>query len=161
MNFKLESLPEKKLIGLSANMSFANHNPAVLWKNFIPRKNEIQNILNSNLFSLELYPEFFFENFNPAKEFQKWAAVEAADFSAVPDGMQTLTVPSGLYAVFTYKGTNVNAAAFYNQIFTQWLPASNYILDNRPHMAIMGEKYKKDSAESEEEIWIPVKSKIA
>lgn len=160
MDFEIKILPEKKLIGLSANMSFSNHNPAILWSKFMPRKNEIKNAVSANLFSLEIYPDLsFFENFNPTNEFQKWAAVEVFDFTNIPDSMQKLIVPPGLYAVFIYKGTNAGPAAFYNQIFTEWLPASNYELDNRPHMAIMGEKYKKDSPGSEEEIWIPVKKK--
>lgn len=159
MNFKIETLSEKKLIGFSANMNFANHNPAILWSKLMSRKNEIKNVVGNNLYSLEIYPEFFFNNFNPNKDFQKWAAVEVADFTSVPSGMQTLFVPQGMYAVFIYKGTNANAAAFYNQIFSQWLPASDYTLDNRPHVAIMGEKYKKNSPDSEEEIWIPVNPK--
>jgi AraC family transcriptional regulator len=59
--------------------------------------------------------------------------------------------------MFNYRGLASDAANFYNAIFTQWLPNSGYKVDYRPHFAIMGEKYKKDSADSEEEIWIPVK----
>jgi len=39
------------------------------------------------------------------------------------------------------------------------LPNSDYELDNRPHFEILGKKYKNNSADSEEEIWIPVKLK--
>jgi AraC family transcriptional regulator len=38
-----------------------------------------------------------------------------------------------------------------------WLPDSGFELDNRPHFAVMGEKYKRDDDASEEEIWIPVR----
>ena len=34
---------------------------------------------------------------------------------------------------------------------------SNYEIAERQHFAVMGEKYKKDHADSEEEIWIPVR----
>jgi AraC family transcriptional regulator len=40
-----------------------------------------------------------------------------------------------------------------------WLPSSDYVLDNRPHFEILGEKYKINDPESEEKIWIPVRKK--
>ncbi len=45
----------------------------------------------------------------------------------------------------------------YRNIFETWLPASGYVLDNRPHFAVMGEKYRNEDPDSEEEIWIPIK----
>jgi AraC family transcriptional regulator len=32
-------------------------------------------------------------------------------------------------------------------------------MDNRPYFALMGEKYKGENPESEEDFWIPVKKK--
>lgn len=58
-----------------------------------------------------------------------------------------------------FKGTTADAPAFYNAIFTQWLPANAYMVDDRPHFAVMGAKYKHNDPESEEEIWIPVKTR--
>jgi predicted transcriptional regulator YdeE len=52
-----------------------------------------------------------------------------------------------------------NAKAFdtiQNYIYTEWLPASNYELDNRPQFEILGVKYKTNDPNSEEEIWIPI-----
>jgi AraC family transcriptional regulator len=51
------------------------------------------------------------------------------------------------------------APAFYQYIFNSWLPGSGYRLDNRPHFAVMGEKYKNDDPNSEEELCVPVKEK--
>ena len=61
-----------------------------------------------------------------------------------------------MYAVFNYKGAQSDAAAFFNTIYTEWLPSSDYELENRPQFEILGEKYKKNSPDSEEEIWIPI-----
>ena len=44
-------------------------------------------------------------------------------------------------------------------IFTRWLPESNYRLDNRPHFEVLGERYKNNDPNSEEEVWIPIKQK--
>jgi AraC family transcriptional regulator len=49
--------------------------------------------------------------------------------------------------------------SFMNYIFMEWLPQSNYQLDNRPHFQILGEKYKHNQPDSEEEVWIPIKTK--
>lgn len=44
-------------------------------------------------------------------------------------------------------------------IFSDWLPKSDYELDERPHFEILDEKYKNDDPNSEEEIWIPIRNK--
>ncbi len=157
---RIEELNEKKLIGKRIQMSFANNKTVELWRSFMPERKKISNAINADLFSVEVYEDIsFFNGFHPDKLFEKWAAVEVVDFSDIPAGMDTLLLPAGLYAVFTYKGASGNAPAFYRYIFNDWLPASAYMLDNRPHFAVMGEKYKNDDPASEEEIWIPVKRK--
>jgi AraC family transcriptional regulator len=75
--------------------------------------------------------------------------------------MEVLELPEGLYAVFTYKGIPANAAPFFRSIFTEWLPASDYVLDNRPHFEILGSLYQHNDPKSEETVWIPVKQKSA
>ena len=72
--------------------------------------------------------------------------------------MESLTLPSGLYAVFHYKGLSSDPSIF-QYIFATWLPQSDYILDDRPHFEVLGEKYKNDDPDSEEDIYIPVKPK--
>ncbi len=140
-------------------MSFSANRTKELWQRLMPRRKEIVNQTGSGLYSVEVYPPLFFHPFNPDTEFEKWAAVEVKDFESVPDAMETLTLPAGLYAVFLHKGTAADAPSTYQYIFNSWLPGSGFILDDRPHFAVMGKKYKKDDPGSEEEIWIPVKHK--
>jgi len=121
----------------------------------MPQKNEIQNAIGSNLFNVQINPENF--DFDPKTPFIKWAAVAVTNFEVIPKGMETLQIPEGLYAVFQYKGDQSNALAFFNAIYTEWLPSSNYLLDSRPQFEILGSKYKFNDSNSEEEIWIPVK----
>lgn len=156
---KFEILPEKKLAGKRIRMSFAEDKTAELWRQFMPRRKEIKNNIGTELYSVEVYDPLFFKNFDPVKEFEKWAAVEVVDFDEVPEEMKTLTVTSGLYAVYLYKGRASEVAETYRYIFSEWLPNSAYILDDRPHFAKMGEKYKNDDSDSEEQLWIPVKAK--
>ena len=139
-------------------MSLSDNKTAELWRSFMPRRREIKNNLTTELISMGIYSSIYFKNFNPATEFEKWAAMEVKDFRLVPEGMETYTLPSGLYAVFCYKGLNTDHS-IYQYIFSTWLPASEYLLDDRPHFEILGEKYKNNDPESEEEIWVPVRNK--
>jgi len=154
---KIKTSTEKKLVGKRLMMSFSNNGTAELWKSFMPRRKEIKNNIGTELYSMQMYAPLFFENFNPNATFEKWAAIQVTAFDAVPDGMETFTLESGLYAVFLYKGAANDAAKTFQYILGTWLPNSAYTLDNRPHFEILGEKYKNDDPNSEEEIWIPVK----
>jgi AraC family transcriptional regulator len=159
MFIRIETLKEKKLVGKRITMSFTDIKTGELWRNFMPRRNEIKNNIGSELYSAEVFDPMYFNNFNPAAEFEKWALIEVTDFQSVPDGMKTLIFPEGLYAVFLHKGSASEGPKTYDYIFTSWLPNSEFSLDSRPHFAVMGEKYNHEDPASEEEIWIPVKKK--
>jgi len=81
------------------------------------------------------------------------------DFNDAPVQMERLTVPDGLCAVFVHRGPASTGPKTYEYIFRSWLPSSDFTLDNRPHFALIGEKYKQNDQDSEEEIWIPIKEK--
>jgi AraC family transcriptional regulator len=51
------------------------------------------------------------------------------------------------------------ALAAFEYIFATWQLSSKYVLDHRPHFEILGDKYKNDNLESEEEIWTLVQLK--
>jgi AraC family transcriptional regulator len=159
MEPRIEILPEKKLVGKRMKMTFANNKTAELWRSFMPRRREIKNNLTSDLISMQVYPEYFdFSVFNPHIEFEKWATLEVSDFNTLPEDMESFVLKSGLYAVFVHKGSGTDNSTFI-YIFSKWLPGSDYTLDNRPHFEILGEKYKNEDPDSEEEIWIPIKPK--
>lgn len=156
---RIETLAEKKLVGKRVKMSFAENRTGELWRSFMPVRKQIADPVAPELYSVDVYPPRFFDSFRPDAGFEKWAAVEVTDFQAVPDGMETLTLPGGLYAVFLHKGPASTGPKTYSDIYQVWLPGSEYALDNRPHFAVMGEKYKGEDPGSEEEIWIPIQPK--
>ncbi|MCK0161416.1 GyrI-like domain-containing protein [Allomuricauda sp. F6463D] len=157
---RIETLPITKLIGKKLNTSFANDKTVELWRSFSPRKAEIKNAIGSDLYSVEIYPKtHFFQNFQPTAVFEKWAAITVSDYNNVPEGMDTLTIPSGTYAVFHYKGKPSEAMDMFRYIYADWLPNSGFNMDKRPYFALMGAKYKGEHPESEEEFWIPIKEK--
>ena len=156
---RTETINEKKLVGKRMTMSYADYRIGELWGSFMPRRKEITNTLTNDLISLVVYASNHFIDFKPTNEFERWATVEVENFNKVPDEMETYNLSSGLYAVFNYKGMSSGASAFFQYIYTEWVPNSNYILDDRAHFEVLGEKYKNNDPSSEEEIWIPIKAK--
>lgn len=150
------SIEPKKLLGICLGMSLAENHTGELWLSFMPRLKEIETRVGNNLYSLQVYDEDYFQHFDPRREFEKWALAEVKNFSVIPDEMEPFELSGGLYAVFQHKGMGTE---IFQYIFSEWLPKSGYLLDNRPHFEILGEKYKQGSPDSEEEIWIPVKPK--
>ena len=74
---------------------------------------------------------------------------------------QYFTLKKGLYAVFIHKGTSAEFPKTFLYILGQWLPQSEYELDDRPHFEILGEKYKNNDPSSEEEVWVPIRKKAS
>ena len=154
----IQTLPQKKLIGKSARMSLMQNTTPVLWKRFMQNRKVIKNAIGTDLYSIQVYDDIsYFRNFNPQTMFTKLAMTEVTDFSLIPDEMETLTIESGLYAVFIYKGLPQGFPALANYIFGEWLPNSIYDLDHRPHFEVLGENYNPSDENSQEEVWIPIK----
>ncbi|WP_321436865.1 GyrI-like domain-containing protein [uncultured Bacteroides sp.] len=158
MEPRIELLTEKKLVGKRLNMTLSNDRTFELWHSFMPHRKEIKNSVSTDLFCLQVYDKNLdFKDFNPLTEFEKWAAIEVSDFKEIPDNMETYTLKGGLYAVFIHKGAASSFPKTFQFIFNEWLPKSEYELDNREHFDLMGDKYKNNDPESEEEIWVPVR----
>jgi AraC family transcriptional regulator len=155
MNPTIKIFPTTKFIGKNLSFTYANYRAFELWSSFMPHQKEIQNAIGTDLYNIQINPIGF--SFGLNEPFVKWAAVLVSNFDFVPERMETLEIKEGLYAVFQYKGDQSNAPTFFNAIYTEWLPASNYELDHRPQFEILGAKYKTNDPNSEEEIWIPVK----
>jgi predicted transcriptional regulator YdeE/catechol 2,3-dioxygenase-like lactoylglutathione lyase family enzyme len=156
MNPRIVNIGKKNLVGKKMEMSLAENKTAELWRSFMPMRKLITNSINDDLFSMQIYDSIYFSDFNPEKNFVKWATTEVTSFENIPEIFETFVLPAGLYAVFHHKGTDTG---IFQAIFTEWLPKSGYLLDNRPHFEVLGEKYKNGSPDSEEEIWIPIKQK--
>lgn len=157
MTPRIEILGELKLVGQRVTMSLSANKTRELWKNFLSRLKVIPNTVGTTLYSIQLYDDLYFKTFNPHSTFEKLAAIEVTNFNAVPSDMEAFTLPSGLYAVFQHRGAAATAPTTFNYIFSTWLPDSEYTIDNRPHFEVLGEKYKNEDPDSEEEIWIPIR----
>lgn len=160
MQPRIEQLSGLHLIGQKVEMNMVHNRTKELWQGFMPRRAEIKESLRTALYSVEIYKDTtYFENFNPATLFEKWAAVSVSAGAIAPEAMEVLKIPEGLYAVFHYKGLSQDAAKMYQYIYGQWMPNADYTTDDRPHFAIMGAKYKNNDPDSEEELWVPIKKR--
>ena len=160
MESRIELLTEKKLVGKRLKMSLSNNKTFELWQSFMMCRKEITHCISIDLYSMQIYDSpSYFQNFNPHTEFEKWATVEVLDFNTVSEDMETFTLKSELYAVFIHKGTSERAAETFSYIMGTWLLNSEYEIDDRPHFEILGEKYRRNCVDSEEEVWIPIKVK--
>lgn len=156
----LKEITAKKLVGKSISMSLINNKTFDLFSDFMPKRNDISKKITDDVFEVLIYGKHYFKSFNPNNEFIKWACLEVSDFENAPDNMKKLSVESGLYAVFTYKGLAKNIGTLMTYIYSDWLPKSEYELDDRPHFNVLGAQYKNNNPDSEETVWIPIKPRV-
>lgn len=156
MEPRIETLAPKKLVGLHLSMSLVQNKTGQLWRQFAPRINEIGNRVTADKISMQIYPTDYYSAFSPARQFEKWATVEVSEFENIPKGMESFDLIGGLYAVFDYKGSSADTT-IYQYIFSEWIPNSAFVVDDRPHFEVLGKNYKNNDPNSEEEIWIPIK----
>lgn len=160
MNATLVEISPKKLIGMRRNVCLSDASIPALWSSFMPRKKEIVTLDAQSLFSVNCYDSTeAFLSLQPTAVFEKWVAVTVDSETPIPDGMESLTIPAGQYALFTHRGNLAEFGLTMYRIITDWLPQSGYMLDHRPHVEVMGEKYKHNHPDSEETIWLPVRMK--
>ena len=160
MEYRIEEMKAKKILGFHQTMSLVQNTTHQLWKQFMSNRLLITNAVGSDKYSIQVYDSLeYFKAFDPNKSFTKWAGMEVEDFESIPFDFKSLVIPEGKYAVFTHKGTTGDFAKTMGYIFSVWIPKSDYRLDDRPHFEVLGEKYIKDDPNSEEEVWIPVSNK--
>ena len=159
---RIIDLTPVKMLGMKITTSLADNKTRELWSKFKPRVKEICNRADNDFYSIQEYPEDLkLEMFTRETQFVKWAAVQVIDFDDMPAGMDQLIIPGGLYAIFIHKGSVHTFHETSQYIYGQWIPGSDYALDQRPQFEIMTEKYLgPDHPDSEEEVWVPIKPKL-
>ena len=157
---RIETIPQKKLVGKRMRMTLSNNRTFELWQSLMIGRKRIKNNVSTDLISLQVYDKsMHFEDFTPETEFEKWAVIEVTNLDGVPEGMETHLLTGGLYAVFKHKGLSSDFPKTVQYIFGTWLPQSIYELDQREHFEILGEKHRRNDPSSEEEVWIPIQEK--
>ena len=152
---KVEICEEKVLIGMSTTMAMADNKTFGLFHKFMQRRKEIRDISSNDVYDVRLFGRAYLNDFSPHTNFVKWAAVEVSQIVNIPAEMNIIHIPTGLYAIFKIVGMDANPTLF-EYIFTEWLPASGYQLDERPHFHRLSESYQSKAADSLQEIYVPI-----
>ncbi|MEU4685491.1 AraC family transcriptional regulator [Streptomyces xinghaiensis] len=78
----------------------------------------------------------------------------------VPEGMDSLAVPAGMWAVFESSGEFPRALqSLWRDVFTQWFPSNPY--RSRPGPEILRTRLSEDGSTADAELWIPVEPERA
>lgn len=159
MDCKVITAKDVLVIGMKASVTFQSMSMEMskLARTFMPRKNEVLNRVGEHTFSIQDYKQQDFKVITPQATFDKWFAVEVANFNSVPNGMETLVLKGGDYLVINYKGTLANFPKVWQFVLNDWFPKHNYELDYRPHFEKLPASYNPMNVENEEEVWIPIR----
>ncbi|WP_030779636.1 AraC family transcriptional regulator [Streptomyces sp. NRRL S-920] len=75
--------------------------------------------------------------------------------ACAPEGMATLPVPAGTWAVFTTSGPAPGAIqTLWRDVFTEWFPSNPY--RSRAGPEILRTRMSADGSEADAELWLPV-----
>jgi len=153
----LQFRPTMTLVGLhtkfysvdSDKNNVAQKLPA-LWQSFLPRLQEIQNIVGSDCYGALYRVEENDELLN------YFCGIAVSDTSSLPEGMQVLSVPESQYAHFVHQGEVAQLDSTVNYVYSNWLMKSGFKHNYGPDLEIYGANYDPNSSESIIHYAIPV-----
>lgn len=74
-----------------------------------------------------------------------------------PEGLASLPLPAGSWAVFSGKGPDITTIQYlWRDIFTQWFPAHSY--QSAPGPEMLQTEYNSDYTLARFRIWVPIES---
>lgn len=153
------SIETLRVVGKRASMSLQDDKTPALWRSFMPLRHAIAGRLDTNVYNIQRYPVPIHQ-LAPETIFEKWAGVIVADAASdLPEGLEVLIIPAGEYMVFLHRGGPAAFAETAAYIYGKWIPASEYMCDERPHFERMKESWNPLDPDAEEEVWIPVRRK--
>ncbi|MHB1000340.1 MAG: GyrI-like domain-containing protein [Armatimonadota bacterium] len=127
--------------------------PAMWGNEFMPRINEIKNVVNPCTF----YGICTCTGDAEAGTFSYIAGREVSSLDDIPARMVGTTIPAYTYAVFTHVGSLDKLGATWMSIYQDWLPASGYEPLNDLSFEYYDERFKDSSEASELDIYVAVK----
>jgi len=151
MEFKEVEKPAMKFIGLGVNTSVedASKKGPIIWKEFMEKYNPIT---DSNC-STKTYGVCTGANEKECT-FRYIACAESDNFKEIPEGMESVEIPSSKYLIFIHKGKISTLGETYGKIMQEIFKINKKQKDF--WIELYDERWKEDSEESEMELWIAV-----
>lgn len=153
-SYKSITLEKSTFLGFPTETSLLEDQTALVFKQLMIWRKDSEEHRAQPVYDIKVYPEAYFSSFNPSRSFTKWAAVLQKDKMQVEE-LQSYVVDKGLYLCFTCEGHV--SAQFFQELYSSWLPQSEYELDDRPHFDKLWPDPAQRGAVIKEEIYIPVK----
>lgn len=128
-----------------------------LWDRFIKMSDSVKNVCGHGAYEVHIEPDEYSET----KKYYVFVGVEVDRVEDVPPEMFVKVFPPTKYAVFTFKGQEINSD-WGDKIFKEWLPAAGYEEASK----FVFEYYDDDRfkgmdriEESELDVYVPVREK--
>jgi AraC family transcriptional regulator len=146
MSLKIVDRPAATVVGLQIRTVPMSPDIPALWPRFVARIHEVPQPAE---------PGVTYGVMQGAPEHLDYtAAIAVTSADAVPQGMTSLVLPAGAYAVFSYPLSGL--AAGFGEIFGRLLPESGVALRPGPQFERYGKDFCPDEPASVVEIYLPV-----
>ncbi|HDP77276.1 MAG TPA: AraC family transcriptional regulator [Mesotoga infera] len=155
MEPKIVHKPAFKVIGLKYYGNDPANNCPKLWRDFMERHTEIENVISVK----ESYGLMCtgVEDFVDGK-FDYIASVAVSSLENIPEGMVGAVIPEATYAVFTHNGKLDSLQETYEYIYGKWFQNSEYEPIGLNEFEFYDERFTGEE-DSELYIYVPIKKK--
>ena len=153
-SYRTITIEEASLCGYTTETSLLQDQTAMLFRQLMIWRKDSQEYREQPVYDIKIYPQDYFSAFNPSRSFKKWAAVQQIT-DITPAGQRQFTLTGGAYLCFT--SDDRVSAQFFQELYSSWLPQSQYELDDRPHFDKIWPDPAQRGSVLKEEIYIPVK----
>jgi AraC family transcriptional regulator len=160
MNVLIIHIEPQLLSGQKIRTSIASQETSKLWRPFRQAIREKEGLSPTKFYSIGRYGNKMMNgDFTEDSQFEKCAAITNA-ISFCPSFFEEIRLEGGLYAVFSHHGSIAKFQVTLQEFMKNWLPKSNYRLDDQAHFETFDETYDPFSEDSVELVHIPVIEKV-
>jgi len=146
MTIKTQQLPAMTIVGLNIRTKPMSPEIPALWPRFVTRIPEIENPAEPHVAYGVMRPE--------RDALQYMAGIAVSKPGRIPHGMESVTIPAGTYAVFSYPLSRLGKG--FGEIYDKLLPASGLRVAPGPSLERYGAEFKAHDSNSPVGILIPV-----
>lgn len=147
MEYRVELLNDFNVVGMECDSKNDNAEITKVWEVFNEREKEIDTPFNEASYGLSY-------DMKADGSFRYMAGMKVETIKAIPKGMKVMAIQGGKFAVFTFKDEVSKMGAFFNDIYTKFLPELNLAPDHRIWFEYYDERFCKNG---ECDIYVPIK----
>jgi AraC family transcriptional regulator len=152
MTIKTVEKPTFTVVGMNIRTMPLSPEIPALWPKFVARIDEIPDAAEPRVsYGVMRHDP------GPPEALLYMAAVSVSKVGRIPSGMESLIVPAGTYAFFSYPLSGLGKG--FQEIYSRLLPSSSYVPVPGPSLERYNEAFDARNRESAVEILIPVRKR--